>query len=655
MNTSLRKVKAVVFDWAGTTIDYGCRGPLAVFLELFDKKGIPITVEEASKPMGKLKIEHIRELLQMERIKQEYLRKFNKIPDENTVNEFNNEFEPMLFKILPEYTDLLPYVNETVSQLRGEYNLKIGSTTGYTKQMMNIVAPLVEKKGFKPDFMISSSEVRQGRPHPWMIFENAKHFNISNMEEIIKVGDTIADIKEGNNANCWSIGVVEGSSLLGFTKNQYDQAIKSNLALVDKKKKIVISIYEENNVDFVINSIKNLPDLIDKINENINNGFYPGGRMSIPKQPYKMFTPGPITTSLNVKLPMLTDWGSREDEYMKLVQNVRKETTNLAFNNSKDMNDQYTTIIMQGSGTFGVESCISSVIPKEGKILVLINGQYGDRMAKIAKQIGINCVTLEFEETDTPELIKIENMLKKDKTITHIGHIHSETTTGILNPINEINKLAKKYNKITIVDAISSFGCINIDMIQDNIDFLISCPNKCLQGVPGFSFIIAKKTELEKCRNTIARSFSLDLYSQWEFLEKSKGGFRFTTPTHVIRAYDKGIEELKAEGGICKRFERYSTMQKILQIGMKELNFKPFELGKYQGPIITTFHSPKCKKYDFKKFYDTLKSKKCVIYPGKLTKLDTFRIGTIGHLNVEDVENLLENVKESITWDNTLH
>jgi phosphonoacetaldehyde hydrolase len=280
-----KKIKAVIFDWAGTTIDYGCIAPLAVFLEIFSHYGIPITIEEASKPMGKLKKEHIAELLQMERIRKEYKSKFDKDPDNKTVEKFYLKFEASLLKILPDYTQPLPDVIETINKLKKNYDIKIGSTTGYTKEMMEIIIPIVEKKGYKPDYIITSSEVKQGRPYPWMIYHNAINLGVFPMECIIKIGDTISDIEEGRNAGCWTVGVIEGSSTLGLS---FDEFTKLDPFQKEEMKAKTQEKYFKAHADFVINSFKEIPELIEKINERLRCNYYPGNKIEIDsdKIPY---------------------------------------------------------------------------------------------------------------------------------------------------------------------------------------------------------------------------------------------------------------------------------------------------------------------------------------------------------------------------------
>jgi 2-aminoethylphosphonate-pyruvate transaminase len=243
------------------------------------------------------------------------------------------------------------------------------------------------------------------------------------------------------------------------------------------------------------------------------------------------------------------------------------------------------------------------------------------------------------------------DLLKQDNRITHVAAVHCETTTGMLNPISDIGAMVKCFNKVYIVDAMSSFGGIRMDMGEVRADFLISSANKCIQGVPGFSFVVARQTELEKTRGR-ARSLSLDLYDQWETMENHQGKWRFTSPTHVVRAFAQALKELKAEGGIDARSRRYHRNNRLLVGGMRKLGFCPLLPDTHQSPIITAFHSPRDLGYEFKQFYDLLKEKGFVIYPGKVTDMNTFRIGNIGDIHPADVKRLLEAVKSSMYWIN---
>jgi phosphonoacetaldehyde hydrolase len=640
---SLRRVRGVIFDWAGTTVDYGCMGPVAVLTELFKSQGLSLTSEEARKDMGLLKIDHIRKIIFSENIKAQFVRMRGVEPTEADVKKIYKSFEPEMLRIIPQYSDLMPGIINVMHYLR-KNQIKSGSTTGYTKQMMDILAPAAKEKGYEPGSWIASNEVSKGRPYPWMIFKNAERLNITNMAELIKVGDTIVDIQEGKNAGAWSVGVLEGSSLIGLGP---DEVPKISVAEFDSLKKKAKRKYLDAGADFVIDSLSEVPELIDTINSKLSIGENPDNFFKLAEQPYKLFTPGPILTSRRVKLPMMVDWGSRETDYMQLVEKLRSDLTNLiATSNSSG----YCTTIIQGSGTFGVESVINSAIPRQGsKLLVIINGQYGKRMAQIAKMLKIETIELEFDETSIPGKSEVKKILADNPSITHVGLVYSETTTGILNPIKEICSLVKSKGRTLIIDAISAIGAIPFDANQYQADFVIGSSNKGLQGVPGFAFVVSKIEALQQCKG-IATSLSLDLYDQWNTLEKSKGSFRFTSPVHAIRSLAEALKELEEEGGIKKRYQRYNKMQKLLQKGMEDLGFENLNLGGHQGPVITTFLSPRNDKWDFERFYNLLKDKKCVIYPGKLTKMDTFRIGTIGALTENDIHDLLAQVKESMFW-----
>jgi len=354
-----------------------------------------------------------------------------------------------------------------------------------------------------------------------------------------------------------------------------------------------------------------------------------------------LFTPGPLTTSYTVKAAMLCDLGSRDNAFIDAVKSVRSELLTLA---GVSKEEGYEVILMQGSGTFGVESVVSSVVPADGHLLVIINGAYGERISQIAAVHKIVQTRLVFEENEWPLVSQIEQELKSNSAITHVAVIHSETTTGIVNPIEEIGVLTKKYNKVLIVDAMSSFGAIPVNVRDIGIDFLVSSSNKCIEGVPGFSYTIAKRDTLLKAKG-LARTLALNLYAQWEGLEKN-GQFRFTPPTHAILAFHQAIKELIKEGGIPARAKRYSTNHQRLVEGMRALGFKEYLPPEKQGYIITSFHYPKHPKFDFKEFYTRLNAKGQVIYPGKLSKVDCFRIGNIGQIYPDDIKVLLQCIAE---------
>lgn len=361
-------------------------------------------------------------------------------------------------------------------------------------------------------------------------------------------------------------------------------------------------------------------------------------------RPYLLLTPGPLTTSESVKEAMMSDWCTWDEDYnLGIVEEIRKDLINLASSHP----EEYTAVLMQGSGSFCVEATLGSTIRPEDHLLIAANGAYGKRMGVIAEYYHINHHLLKFEETQTVDPQEIEKYLNQHPEVTHVSVVHCETTTGILNPLEDIAKVVKRHNKILIVDAMSSFGGVPIDMYRLGIDFMISSANKCIQGVPGFGFIIARRSLLSQCKG-IARSLSLNLYDQWNTMESGHGKWRFTSPTHVVRAFMQALKELKEEGGIEARHMRYCENHQTLVEGMRELGFKTLLADSEQSPIITSFYYPS-EDFNFKKFYQQLKSKGFVIYPGKISQADTFRIGNIGDVFPNDFKKLISAIREIYT------
>lgn len=355
----------------------------------------------------------------------------------------------------------------------------------------------------------------------------------------------------------------------------------------------------------------------------------------------KLFTPGPLNTKSSVKGAMLHDMGSRDVEFLEVVKQIRSELLTIA---GLKPDDGYDTVLMQGSGTFGVESVISTTIPAFGHLLLITNGAYGDRIKQMTQVYGIKTTTLKYKENIVPPVKDAEEILLDDETITHIAIVHCETTTGIFNDIEGIGLLAKRFSKTYIVDAMSSFGAVPIDMKALDIDLLISSSNKCIEGVPGFSFVIAKIQTLESCIGQ-ARTVSLDLYSQWIEMKKNNQ-FRFTPPIQSVLAFRKAIDQLKVEGGVEKRAERYRKNYLRLIEGTEALGLHTYLDKKDQGYIITSFLFPENPNFDFTRFYESLHLRGQVIYQGKLSDTNCFRIGNIGQLYLQDIENLLKAIKE---------
>ncbi|PWG60258.1 2-aminoethylphosphonate--pyruvate transaminase [Bifidobacterium catulorum] len=351
---------------------------------------------------------------------------------------------------------------------------------------------------------------------------------------------------------------------------------------------------------------------------------------------YKLLTPGPLTTTRTVKEEMLFDHCTWDEDYQQITQKIRRQLLELAHCDP----EEYTVVVMQGSGTFGVESVLTSVIGEDEKVLLCTNGAYGDRQVKICEHAGIAHTQYAEPYDRIPSAEKVAEYLDADPSITHVSMIHSETTSGLLNDIEAVAKVVKSRGKTFMVDAMSSFGGVDIPVADWGIDFIVSSANKCIQGVPGFSFIICNKAKLEASKGK-ARSLSLDLWDQWNTLEKANGKWRYTSPTHVVLAFSKALDEMFEEGGIPVRSARYQLNNDLLIARMKALGFSTF-LADHQGPIITTFLYPKGISFDFHDMYEFIKERGYAIYPGKLTDEETFRLGNIGEIYADDIEKVTE-------------
>ena len=366
------------------------------------------------------------------------------------------------------------------------------------------------------------------------------------------------------------------------------------------------------------------------------------------ENPYILLTPGPLSTSPTVRAKLLRDWCTWDDDYnLGVVTPIRERLVELAV--GAGASSEYTSVLLQGSGTYSVEATVGTVLPRDGRLLVLANGAYGDRLARIARVLGIDHVIHDSGELSPPDLELLRRALETEDDITHVAVVHNETTTGLLNPLAEIAVIVKRSACTLIVDAMSSFGGMPIDVAGLDIDFLVSSSNKCIQGVPGFGFVIAKRAELAECEGR-ARSLSLDIWDQWKLMEEGRGKWRFTSPTHAVRAFAQALEELDEEGGVAARHARYSENHRRLVEGMERLAFQPVLPREWRSPIITAFHSPEALGYEFSSFYETLKARGFVIYPGKISGVDSFRIGTIGHVFPADIERLIEAVEAARTW-----
>ncbi len=356
-----------------------------------------------------------------------------------------------------------------------------------------------------------------------------------------------------------------------------------------------------------------------------------------------LFTPGPLTTSGSVKEAMLRDVGSRDAEFVNVIREIRQHLLDVA---GVSQADGYEAILIPGSGTFGIEAVVSSVIPRDGKLLIVINGSYGKRIRDIAECHGIETVAIEVPESTPPDPHQVRRSLSNDSEITHVALVHCETSSGILNPVHEIGAVVKEFQRTFFVDAMSSFGGISLNVAEAGIDFLVSSANKCIEGVPGFSLVIADRARL-LASDGDARSVSLDLLAQWKGLEET-GQFRFTPPTQVLLAFRQALRELDDEGGVAGRSKRYAANHAALVQGMRRMGFHEYVPAELQSHIITTFLFPEDPNFEFEKFHHRLSDKGMVIYPGKLTEVDCFRIGNIGRIFESDIDSLLSAIKETL-------
>lgn len=359
------------------------------------------------------------------------------------------------------------------------------------------------------------------------------------------------------------------------------------------------------------------------------------------REPF-LLTPGPLTTSLETKQAMLRDWGSRDAAFIQINREVRERLVELAKGG-----EAFTCVPLQGSGTFAVEAMIATFLPRDGKLLVLINGAYGHRIVKVCDYLGRDYVAYETPEDTPPDPNEVDARLHADKRITHVAVIHCETTSGILNPVADIATVVARHGRRLLVDSMSAFGALDIDVGALPCDALAASSNKCIEGAPGMGFVICRKDALVAAKGN-SHSLSLDLEDQWMAMEKN-AQWRFTPPTHVVAAFHKALAEHEAEGGVRGRGARYRRNCDILVAGMRELGFEPLLPDALQAPIIVTFHMPADPSFDFQVFYDRLAAKGYVIYPGKLTVAESFRIGCIGRIDETVIRGALDTIRETLT------
>ncbi|MGB6310387.1 MAG: 2-aminoethylphosphonate--pyruvate transaminase [Steroidobacteraceae bacterium] len=352
-----------------------------------------------------------------------------------------------------------------------------------------------------------------------------------------------------------------------------------------------------------------------------------------------LLTPGPLTTSAATKSAMLVDWGSWDGSFNELTASVCRDLVAIL-----DAQAEHACVPLQGSGTFSVEAALGTLVPRGGKVLVPDNGSYCKRIVRILGYLGREAVVLAHGEQEPADPARIDAALGADPAITHVAQVHCETGTGILNPLSDISAVVARRGRALIVDAMSSYGAIPIDARTLRFDALIAASGKCLEGVPGMGFVIARRTALESAAGN-SGSLAMDLVDQWQYMQKT-GQWRFTPPTHVLAALREAIDQYQAEGGLPARLKRYEQNCAALVSGMRGLGFKTFLPDALQAPIIVTFHSPPDPAYDFKTFYQRVRERGFILYPGKLTAVDTFRVGCIGAIEPSTLKRAVAAVAD---------
>ena len=354
-----------------------------------------------------------------------------------------------------------------------------------------------------------------------------------------------------------------------------------------------------------------------------------------------LLTPGPLTTTLRTKLAMLHDWGSWDADFIAVTASVRRRLLAIVHGQ-----DSHVVVPLQGSGTFSVEAAVATVVPRDGHVLVLDNGAYCKRASKLTQMMGRRCSVLAFPEDEPVSAAALEARLIAEPSISHVVLIHCETGAGVENPLAAVAEVCQRHGRGLVVDAMSSFAALPIDAREVRFDALVAASGKCLEGVPGMGFVFIRKTVIEACAGH-SQSLAMDLHDQFEYMEKT-GQWRFTPPTHVVVALSEAMAQFEEEGGQRARLARYQDNCKTLIEGLSALGLKPFLAPEHQAPIIVTFHAPAHPAYDFKRFYDAVKARGFMLYPGKLTQVETFRVGCIGAIGRIEMQQAVAAVADAM-------
>lgn len=354
-----------------------------------------------------------------------------------------------------------------------------------------------------------------------------------------------------------------------------------------------------------------------------------------------LLTPGPLTTTLRTKLAMLRDWGSWDTDFIELTAELRRSLLAVVHGEGS-----HEVVPLQGSGTFSVEAAVATVVPRDGHVLVLDNGAYCKRLGKLATLMGRRTTIMAHAEDEAVSAAALDSKLQSDPSITHVGFIHCETGTGVLNPLQAVAEVCARHGNGLIVDAMSSFAALPIDAREIRFDALVAASGKCLEGVPGMGFVFIRKAALAGCEGH-SHSLAMDLFDQHAYMEKT-GQWRFTPPTHVVAALAEALRQFAEEGGQPARLARYVDNCRTLVDGMAALGFRPFLAPDLQAPIIVTFHAPTHAAYEFRAFYEAVKRRGFILYPGKLTQVETFRVGCIGAIGRNEMQQAVAAIGDAM-------
>ena len=598
----------VIFDWAGTMVDFGCRAPVNALIEAFTRHGVTLTEEEVRRDMGKAKADHVRALLEDERIADAWRLANGRSPTAHDRNTLIAELGPLMRAQAAHAATLIDGARAAIDSLRAA-GLKIASSTGYTRDMMEPVLKSAATQGYVPDHVVCSGETPHGRPSPLMIFKACADLGVWPLSRVVKVDDAVAGVAEGKAAGCLTVGVAASGNGVGLSA-----AALASLPAEERDSRIAAArkVLYGAGADIVVDSVATLVPALEQY------------LVQHPAQ--VLLTPGPLTTSAETKAAMLSDWGSWDSAFNALTASVCRDLVSIV-----EAPADHVCIPLQGSGTFAVEAALGTFVPRNSKVLVPDNGAYCKRIAKILTYLGREAVVLAHDEDAPADPARIDSALAADPAITHVAQVHCETGTGILNPLPEIAAVVASHGRGLIVDAMSSYGAIPIDARKLPFDALIAASGKCLEGVPGMGFVIGRRSALERSGGN-SRSLAMDLLDQWQYMEKT-GQWRFTPPTHVVAALRAAIDQYQAQGGQPARLARYTENCTALVSGMRKLGLETFLPDSLQAPIIVTFHSPPDPAYEFGEFYRRVRERGFILYPGKLTSVDTFRVGCIGAID----------------------